>query len=73
MFKKLNFTIGKNKTNALTLRFLVYHLEAKIKDFCNLLVTGLPQAHGNSGNFQIIKNLRETQELLILFLNSRKF
>ena len=37
---------------------------------------GLPHTQGNSGNFQVIENLRETQEILIFFLiqgNSGQF
>ena len=38
-----------------------------------LINSGLPHTQGNSGNFQVEENLRETQEILICFLNSGKF
>ena len=35
--------------------------------------TGLPHTQGNSGNFHVEENLRETQGILIYILNSGKF
>ena len=40
--------------------------------YCDSLLTGLPHTQGNSGNFQVEENLRETQGILINFLNSVK-
>ena len=34
---------------------------------------GTQVIQGNSGNFQVKEDLRETQRILINFLNSRKF
>ena len=33
---------------------------------------GLPHTQGNSGNFQLIENLRETQGIFILFFKLRE-
>ena len=55
------------------IKYLIF-LIIKFHEY-RFFITGLPHTEGvqgNSGNFQVEENLRETQEILIYFLNSGK-
>ena len=50
-----------------------YNQLTKLISIYLILITGLPHTQGKSGNFQVEENLRESQRILIYFLNSGKF
>ena len=55
------------------MKFVQVNLFEGNESFLVVFVTGLPHTQGNSGNFKIIENLRETQRIFIFPLNSGKF
>ena len=49
--------------------------KSKTNFFTKYIIAGLPHTQGikgNSGNFQVIENLWETEGTLVYFLNSKK-
>ena len=52
--------------------FMLFNLKL-LKIDQKLSISGLPHTQGNSGNFHFEESFRESQEVLINFLNSGKF
>ena len=49
------------------MKFVQVNLFKGNESFLVVFVTGLPHTQGNSGNFKVEENLRETQGILIYF------